>query len=114
MPRPPLQTQYALQATDLAESFQKTVGQMRIGPHGYVPDLTTPEGPSTGGGVQALQHVRLLPPHASLPSLVVGHANQRDGTAALRTWEHVDAICLERFGQGAPLDPSQYQQFLQS
>jgi hypothetical protein len=109
-----LQTQFSMQATGLAESFRGTVGRLRIGPHGYSPDLTAPEGPSTGGGVQALQHVRLLPPQPTLPTLVVGHANQRDGEAELRTWEHVDAICRDRFRQGAPIDASQYQLFLQS
>jgi hypothetical protein len=109
-----LQTQFSLQATGLAESFRGTVGRVRVGPHGYVPDLTAPEGQSTGGGVQALQHVRLVPPQPTLPTLVVGHANQRDGTAELRTWEYVDALCRDRFKQSAPIDPSQYELFLQS
>jgi hypothetical protein len=112
--RRPLQTQFALQATGLADSFRTTVGQLRLGPHGYVPDMTSPEGPSTGGGVQAMQHLRLVAPQAALPTLVVGHANMREGTAELRTWEHVDAICRERSGHGVPFDPSQYQEFLQS
>ncbi|HEX4445700.1 MAG TPA: hypothetical protein VH044_03160 [Polyangiaceae bacterium] len=90
------------------------MGRLKVGPHGYSPDMTAPEGQSTGGGVQAMQHLRLLPPEASMPTLLVGHANQRDGNAELRTWEHVDALCRERFNQGAPLDPAQYEQFLQS
>jgi len=44
----------------------------------------------------------------------VGHLNQREGTAELRTLEYVDAISRERFKQGAPLDPGQYSQFLTS
>jgi hypothetical protein len=109
-----LQTQFSIKATDLAESFGSTVGRMRVGPHGFAPDMTAPEGPSTGGGVQAMQHLRLVPPRANLPTLVVGHLNQRDGTAELRTLDYVDAISRERFKQGAPLDPGQYAQFLQS
>jgi hypothetical protein len=109
-----LQTQFSVRATDLAESFRSTMGRLRVGPYGYVPDMTAPEGPSTGGGVQAMQHLRLLPPQPNMPTLVVGHCNQRDGTAELRTLEHVDAICRERFRQGAPLDPAAYAQFLQS
>lgn len=109
-----LQTQFSLQATGLADSYRTTVGQLRVGPHGYAPDMTSPEGPSTGGGVQAMQHLRLVAPEGALPTLVVGHANMREQTAELRTWEHVDAICRERFGRSAPLDPSQYQDFLQS
>ena len=109
-----LQTQFSVRATDLAESFRSTLGRYRVGPHGFAPDMTAPEGPSTGGGVQAMQHLRLLPPHPNMPTLVVGHLNQREGTAELRTLEYVDAISRERFKQGAPLDPTQYAQFLQS
>jgi hypothetical protein len=109
-----LQTQFSVRATDLAESYRSTMGRMRLGPYGYAPDLTSPEGPSTGGGVQAMQHLRLMPPQPNLPTLVVGHVDGRQGTAELRTIEHVDAICRDRFKQGAPLDPTQYAQFLQA
>jgi hypothetical protein len=109
-----LQTQYSVKASDLAESFRSTVGRLRVGPYAYAPDMTAPEGPSTGGGVQALQHLRLVPPQTNMPTLVVGHVNQRDRLAQLRTLEHVDAICRERFKLGAPLDAAQYQMFLQS
>jgi len=109
-----LQTQFSVRATDLAESFRSTLGRYRVGPHGFVPDMTSPEGPSTGGGVQAVQHLRLMPPQPNMPTLVVGSLNPRDGTAELRTLEYVDAISRERFKQGAPLDPGQYSQFLQS
>jgi|SRR5579859_686167 len=109
-----LQTQYSVQANDLAESFRSTVGKLRVGPHGYVPDMTAPEGPSTGGGVQAMQHLRLVPPEPTMPTLVLGHLNQRNGSAELRTFDHLDAICRERFKQGAPLDPAQYAQLLDS
>ncbi len=109
-----LQTQFSVQATDLAESFRSTVGRLRVGPYAYAPDMTAPEGPSTGGGVQALQHLRLVPPQTNMPTLVVGHVNPRERVAQLRTLEHVDAICRERFKLGAPLDAAQYQTFLQS
>jgi hypothetical protein len=109
-----LQTQFSVKATDLADSFRSTVGRMRVGPYAYAPDMTAPEGPSTGGGVQALQHLRLVPPQTNMPTLVVGHVNPRDHVAQLRTLEHVDAICRERFHLGAPLDAAQYQTFLQS
>jgi hypothetical protein len=109
-----LQTQVSMRATDLAESFRSTIGRMRLGPYGFIPDMTAPEGPSTGGGVQAMQHLRLVPPQPNMPTLVVGHLNQGQGTAELRTLDHVDAISRDRFKQGAPLDPAQYAHFLQS
>lgn len=109
-----LQTQFSVKANELAESFRTTVGQLRVGPYAYTPDLTAPEGPSTGGGVQALQHLRLLPPKPNMPTLVVGHVNQRERAAELRTFDHVDAICRERFKQGAPFDSAHYEQLVQS
>ena len=114
MDRSALRTQFSIQASTLADSYRTTVGRLRVGPHDYAPDMTAPDGQSTGGGVQALQHLRLVPTLANMPTLLVGHANQRDRAAELRTWEHVDAICRERFKQAAPIDPAQYQQFLQS
>jgi hypothetical protein len=109
-----LQTQFSVRASDLAESFRSTVGRLRVGPYGYAPDLTEPEGPSTGGGVQAMQHVKLAPPQPNMPALVVGHVNQREGTAELRTLHYVDTVCRERFKQGAPLDPTEYATFVTS
>ncbi len=109
-----LQTSFSVKASDFAEMFRAAVGGMRVGPHGYIPDLTKPEGPSTGGGVQALQHVRLVPPETTMPTLVVGQVNQRQGTAELRTLHYVDVMCRERFKQGAPLDPTEYANFVQT
>jgi hypothetical protein len=114
MDRRALRTQFSLQASTLADSYRSTVGRLRVGPQGYSPDMTAPEGQSTGGGVQAMQHLRLAPPQPNLPTILVGHANQRDRAAELRTWEHVDAICRERFKQGAPFDPAAYEEFLQA
>ncbi len=107
-----LQTQFSVRASDLAETFRASLGRMRVGPYGYTPDMTAPDGPSTGGGVQAMQHIKLAPPQPTMPALVVGHVNQRDGTAELRTLPYVDAICRERFKQGAPLDPAEYSAFV--
>jgi hypothetical protein len=109
-----LQTTFSLQATELADAFRNTMGKLQVGPHGYAPDLTAPEGPSTGGGVQALQHVRLVPPQPNMPTIVVGHVNQRERVAELRTFDHVDAICRERFKQGAPFEAGHYEQLVQS
>jgi hypothetical protein len=108
-----LRTAHSVKAATLSENFRGSVGRMKVGP-GYVPDLTAPDGQSTGGGAHALQHLRLVPPAPDMPTLVVGHANQPQGTAVLRTWEHVDAICRERFENGSPVDASQYEQFLRA
>ena len=49
-----------------------------------------------------------------MPTIVLGHANQRERAAELRTWEHVDTLYRERFKQGVPIDPAAYQELLQS
>lgn len=110
--RSTLQTTHTAKALSLAQAFRESIGRMRVGPAGYVPDMTTPEGPSTAGGVRAMQHVRLTPPEPSMPTLVVGNANQKDGKAELRTFEYVDAVCRQRFGQGAPIERGPYAEFV--
>ena len=59
MQRSALRTEFSIQASTLADSYRSTVGRLRVAPHGYCPDMTAPEGQSTGGGVQAMQHLRL-------------------------------------------------------
>jgi hypothetical protein len=110
--RAALQTYHAIQASDLATAFNDALKKMRIGPGDYGIELTAPEGPSTAGGVQALQHVRLVPREMGLPTLVVGHANHPEGRAELRTYEHVEAIHLQRFRRPLALDRAQYEQVL--
>lgn len=114
MVRSALRTQFSIQASTLADSYRETVGRLRVAPADYGPDMTAPDGPSTGGGVQAMQHLRLVAPDASMPTILVGHANQRDRTAEIRTWEHIDALHRERFKQEVPIDPASYQEFVQS
>jgi hypothetical protein len=90
------------------------MGAIRIGPSGYVPDMTAPEGPSTGGGTLATQHLLLMPSEPGQPKLVVGRANKQEGTAELRTWDYLEALCQSRFKHGVPVDREGYDQFLQS
>ena len=87
-----LRTRYAVQALDFAETFNAGLGALSLKPGAYQPQLTAPEGPSTGGGVQAVQHVRLVPARQGYPSILVGSANQRLGTVELRSFEYIDAV----------------------
>ena len=86
---------------------------MRLPPGEYVPELTAPEGVSTGGGVQALQRLRLVPQRSGFPTLVAGSANQKEGLAELRSWDHLDAIHRQRFKKPLPLDRASYDAFLE-
>src|SRR4029077_16820505 len=65
--RAPFQTQHALEASDLAAALNESWKKVRIGPGDYVPELMAPQGPSTAGGVQAMQHLRLVSTQAGLP-----------------------------------------------
>ena len=112
MQRSALRTQFSIQASTLADSYRSTVGRLRVAPHGYSPDMTAPEGQSTGGGVQAMQHLRLVPGEPGLPTLVVGHANHAEEKAELRTYEHLDAVHRQRFKKPLDLDRTQYDDFL--
>jgi hypothetical protein len=107
-----LRTRFAVRAIDFAETFNAGLGAMSIQPGAYRPQLTAPDGPSTGGGVQAVQHVRLVAARQGFPSILVGSANQRFGTAELRSYEYIDAVHRERWRRPVPLDRGDYEDFL--
>jgi hypothetical protein len=107
-----LRTRFAMRAMDFAESFRQALGSVRLPPGDYAPELTAPEGPSTGGGVQSVQHVRLVPEQPGLTVLVVASANPRGGTAELRSFDHVDAVHQERFGRPVALHRAEYEGFM--
>jgi hypothetical protein len=110
--RAALQTFHTIQASDLAATFNDALKRVRIAPGDYSAELTAPEGPSTAGGVQAMQHLRLVPREPGLPTLVVGHANHAEEKAELRTYEHLDAVHRQRFKKPLDLDRTQYDDFL--
>jgi hypothetical protein len=103
-----LRTHHALEASQLASAMNEALQKMHIAPADYAAELTEPEGPSTGGGVQARQHLRLVPRAAGFPTLVAGHANQAEGTAELRTYEYLDRLHKKQFDRPVELDRQQY------
>ena len=98
-------TEFAMKAVDLGELFLLMCGSdvLRTAQGDYTAQLSVPEGLSTGGGKQALQHVMLVPEDAGT-TLVVGNVSQTDKTVALRTYAHAAAIYKQRthrpFGVG--------------
>jgi hypothetical protein len=110
---PSLQTHHTIEANELADAVNASLGRVRLAPGDYVPSLTAPEGPSTGGGVQALQHLRLVPQQAGFQTLLVGSANQVEGVGELRSYDYVNAAYQARFRKPVPLDPNAYAEFLQ-
>ncbi len=106
-------TQFAAQAASLADHFQMALGAIRVGAHRL--EMTAPEG-STGGGVQALQHIRLVPAQPGGPGrvYVVGNANRVGRVAELRSLDYIDRVSLERFGEKTGFDAGQYAAFIAS
>lgn len=107
-----LRTVYSMQAMDLATMYKTGPGQLRLGTVGYVPELTAPEGVSTGGGKQALQHVRLVPSSKGFAILTAGDVNPVTRTTELRSYEYVDQVHRQRFGKPVPLDRNSFNTFL--
>jgi hypothetical protein len=98
-------TMFAGMAVGLAELFKHSVGKKRLeGTTGvsYSVELSAPDGPSTAGGKQAVQHVKLVPEHGG-PTLLIGTANAVEKIAELRTFKQVDEMHRQRF-KGAPFD----------
>lgn len=104
MGRGEVRTTFALQATALATQFNELFGAVKI-PPGFVATLTAPEGPSTGGGVQSVQHIRLT---GEGPALVMGHLDTKEMTAVVRTYAHLQR---QRRGTALSLDHVAYSAF---
>ena len=106
-------TKIAMQAVGLAEKFVIVLGQEEIVTGTKVNEvtfrlqLTTPEGPSTGGGKQAVQHVNLVPDRGR--TIVVGSVNQLERTVELRTYDYVANLHAQRFkGESLPFPATAY------
>jgi translation initiation factor IF-2 len=107
-----LRTQHAIEASQLASAMNAALQKLRIAPGEYAAELTEPEGPSTGGGVQARQNLRLVPRAPGFPTLVAGHANHADGTAELRSFEYLNRLHKKQFDRPVELDATQYGELL--
>ncbi len=99
-------TQFALAAVDFAKLFNDTFGSVNLS--GYTPRLTSPEGQSTGGGVQSLQHITLENP-AEGKTVVVGSCDNVTKQAELRVYDHVAGTFAQRFdGTAFPVGKPEY------
>ena len=106
-------TQMATKAINLADFFKATFAKGWGGAPLYHLELGTPDGPSTGGGKQAMQHIKLVPEDGSA-TLVVGWADPAALAAELRSHAHVAAQFSQRTrGRDYPLDAAQYRTMVQ-
>ena len=101
---------------NLTHSVAKTVNEgfeeYRLGAGMWQVELATPEGPSTAGGAQALQALRLLPTRPGYATLVVGTVNGVLSTAELRTFDHVALTHEVRFRRPLEITSDEYADFL--
>jgi hypothetical protein len=89
MPEDDKRTVFARKAIDLADLFAKWAGEYPVGGlNAYEVKMTTPDGPSTGGGKQGTQHITLQPSRGG-PPLVAGTVNQLMRVVELRTWAYM-------------------------
>ena len=109
----PSRTMFAQQAMDLAQLFKMTVGSQPVpGRTIYNVELAAPEGPSTGGGVQGVQHITLVPHGGDGASIVAGLANKANQTAELRTHAYLRQQHKRRSNAELPLDLKGYDELL--
>jgi hypothetical protein len=102
-------TMYAAKALGLADIFKAVFAEGLQGPVRYRVELAEPDGPSTGGGKLAMQHVKLIPDGGG-STIVIGTAALVDRTVELRTFGYLAAQHAQRFGKGAhlPVDTERY------
>ena len=107
-------TVHAAKALSLAQKFNihfagdDVETGTRAMPVNYKVEMVAPEGPSTGGGKQAVQAIKMVPTRGQ--TIVIGTANQVTGIAEVRTWEHLAQVHAQRNkGEEFPVPRGQYQ-----
>jgi len=109
----PVHTQFAMKAIDLAELFKALVGNTKVvASEGaqFSVELSAPEGLSTGGGAQSVQHIKLT--RTGLV-VVAGSSDQVERSAELRSYDYLAAAHGQRYkGAPLPIDRASYEVFL--
>jgi|GEM_PF-1415603 len=107
-------TMIAQQAIGFAELFKAVFADGLMGPVNYRVEMSEPDGPSTGGGKLAMQHIKLIPADGG-PTLVIGSANTVEKTAELRAFPVIAAQHGQRFkGARLPIDPQKFADLIAS
>jgi hypothetical protein len=102
-------TQVAAKAVSLAELFDARFEKGLDGPVRFKVVLSAPDGPSTAGGKQALQHIKLVPEGGGGLAVIIGSANTTRMVAEIRTYEHIASLYGQRFrGARIPVDVTRY------
>lgn len=100
-------TMIAAQAVGLADYFKFLVGNKHKLSTGHVAELSAPEGESTEGGKQALQHIKLVAKDGGA-TIVIGHVNTVEKKAEINTYSRTQGILNARFGNASLVDAQEY------
>jgi hypothetical protein len=107
-----LRTRLAKKFVSLADDVNEEFSEFAIGAGAGGVGLTAPQGMSTGGGKQALQHLRMRPRRAGYSVLVGGTVNQLEKSAELRDYEHICIMHESRFRKRLEITENEWEQFL--
>lgn len=107
-----LRTRMARKFTTLADEVTECFADFHIGGGDYVVELLAPEGQTTGGGKQALQHLRLRPRRQGYADVVAGSVNPVEKHAELRSFEHVLLVHEIRFKKPLEITAQEWEQLL--
>jgi hypothetical protein len=107
-----LRTRVANQAASLADTVNEGFDEFHMGAGDYVVELSMPDGPSTGGGAQARQNIRLVPRRRGYTMVIAGTVDPVTSTAELRTFEHVAILHELRYKQPLEITGEEYDDFL--
>lgn len=107
-----LRTRLATKFVSLADDVTEAFGDFAIGAGAWAVELTAPTGMSTGGGKQALQHLRLRPRRSGYSAIVAGLVNQVEKSAELRDFEYVCMMHEIRFRRGLEITAHEWEQLL--
>lgn len=107
-----LRTRRARSFTSLAEAVTEAFRDFSIGAGAWGVELTAPAGPSTGGGLQALLHLRMRPRRQGYSVLVAGAVNPIASQAELRDHDHVAVVHELRYRRPLEIDAEEWEQFL--
>src|SRR5689334_3872951 len=96
-----VRTLFAQRAADIADAFAAEVGSTVLkGPVDFRAELVLPDGPSTGGGARAVQHLRLVPaaggPVSSDAATVLDLRASPGQTIVIGAWDQVQRVATLR------------------
>lgn len=107
-----LRTRLAKKFVSLADDVNEEFKEFTIGAGAWGVELTAPQGMSTGGGKQALQHLRMRARRPGYSVLVGGTVNQVEKIAELRDYRHMCMMHEVRFKKRLEITENEWEQFL--